>query len=229
MPDQQKQLTGIEKLREADRQALKAAKALRIPSGKPHTALKRLRADLRAAIQRLTDRIARLRAAIAQSQHSPALTMFDDVTVSLIPTDAKAAAGYVNGNYTTWPQIKAGPWPYKLSIAVNASADARCLDVEPGDATPADAPAWFKRQTPAAKSVIYCSVSQGDSVIAAMAAAGIARSQFKLWTAHYTGTPHRCTNSCYSGFHGTADATQYTDRALGRSLDASSVAPGFFS
>jgi hypothetical protein len=75
------------------------------------------------------------------------MLMFDDVNVSLIPKTAEAIAGYVDGHYATWAKVKAG-WPHakKLMIAVFAQDNGDCLDVEPGDASAAQAPAWVKRQ-----------------------------------------------------------------------------------
>lgn len=158
--------------------------------------------------------------------------MFDDVTVDLIPSKAEAVAGYVGGNFTTWPAIVARfPHAHKLSIAVNTSEAARCLDVEPGDATPADAPAWLRRQqhrNPHSIPVIYASISAMPEVVAAMGRAGIKRSEYLLWSAHYTFHEHICgPKTC--GFATKVDATQWTDSALGRSLDQSLLSPDFFS
>jgi hypothetical protein len=65
------------------------------------------------------------------------LTMFDSTTVADIPsTGMDAVAGYVGGNWPTLPAlVKRFPHLPALSIAVNASQDAQCLDVEKGDAT----------------------------------------------------------------------------------------------
>lgn len=158
--------------------------------------------------------------------------MFDDVTVDLIPAKAEAVAGYVGGSFTTWPQIVARfPHAHKLSIAVNTSEDARCLDVEPGDANPADAPAWLRRQqkrNPHSVPVIYASISAMPEVVAAMKRAGIKRDEYLLWSAHYTFHAHLCgPKTC--GYATKCDATQWTDTALGRSLDESLLSPEFFT
>ena len=159
------------------------------------------------------------------------VTMFDSVNLSQIPANAKAVAGYVGGRWPTFDALVA-QWPYAkhLSIAVNATEDAECLDVERGDANALQAPAWVKRQwhRGVARPVVYCSVSDAKGVLDTLARAGITRSMLRLWTAHYTFRPHRCTSACGFGFTGQADATQYTDRALGRNLDASLCSPDFF-
>ena len=157
-------------------------------------------------------------------------TMYDSVDVREIPHDAKAVAGYVGGHWPTFRTLqRLFPHAHKLSIAVNARQDAQCLDVERGDATPAEAPAWVRRQQKRGlrRPVIYCSVSEAPAVLRALKRAGIKRRQIRLWTAHYTFKPHLCTKEC--GFGDVrADATQFTDRAKGRNLDASIVRDGFF-
>jgi hypothetical protein len=163
------------------------------------------------------------------------LTMYDDVTLSLIPANAQAVAGYVNGRWANYSQV-VNRWPKAkhLSIAVTAHADADCLDVEKGDATNDQAPAWVKRQLARGvyRPVVYTSVSNGPALLSTLKAAGISRSQIRLWTAHYTAREHLCGPIC--GLRAgklllaKADATQWTDRALGRSLDQSLCSDGFF-
>lgn len=157
--------------------------------------------------------------------------MYDSVSLTEIPGDAEAVAGYVNGNWPTFPKL-ASKWPNakRLSIAVSAEADADCLDIEKGDATPAQAPNWVRRQKARGvqRPVVYCSVSQARALLGTLAASGIPRPSVRVWTAHYTDKPHRCSAGCGFGMPTTADATQYTMRALGRNLDASLVSDTFF-
>src|SRR5690242_10317159 len=123
------------------------------------------------------------------------ITMFDSVTASALPAGDFAYAGYVNGRFANIPQIRARfPGSDILSIAVFASADADCLDIEQGDATPAEAAGWVVRQLArgAARPCLYASVSTMNQVVAAMHAAGVPRSQLRLWSAHYTFRPHIC-------------------------------------
>lgn len=160
------------------------------------------------------------------------IAMFDSVTVSQIPRDAEAVAGYVNGYWPTYATLlREFPHARKLSIAVTVHADAECLDVEPGDAVPEDAPYWVKRQIRRGirRPVVYTSVSQAARLMSVLAAHGIKRSQYRLWTAHYTFQKHFCGPACGFSFAGRADATQWTDRANNLSLDESICAPDFFS
>ena len=65
-------------------------------------------------------------------------------------------------------------------------------------------------------------------VIPAIVAAGIRPGEIRLWSAHYTHTTHVCGPSSCRELGITADGTQWTDRALGRTLDQSLLAGDFF-
>lgn len=156
--------------------------------------------------------------------------MYDSIEVDTVPANPQAVAGYVGGNWPTFNPLKLKfPNAKHLSIAVNAQEDAECLDIENGDAVPAQAPAWVKRQMSRGikNPVVYASVSEMPAVLAALNLAGIKRSQVRLWTAHYT-TQHICNPFCGFGFRETADGTQYTSRALNRNLDESELQDSFF-
>jgi 3-oxoacyl-(acyl-carrier-protein) synthase len=179
------------------------------------------------AVGKLGERIQKLRRRLKQGD----VTMYDSIDVGQIPRDGEAAAGYTSGNWPTWQTIRAGPWPHKLSIAVTASHDdAECLDIEVGDATPDQAPAWVKRakQRGVRKPVVYASLSTMQAVLAALSRAGIGRDDVRVWTAHYTGTQHICTPACGFGFQASADATQWTSESHGRNLDESLCDGSFF-
>jgi hypothetical protein len=157
--------------------------------------------------------------------------MFDDVSLELIPGKAPAVAGYVNGNYETWPEVvDQFPDAHKLSIAVNAGGHARCLDIETGDAVPAQAPDWVRgmlERHPDLYPVLYGSISLMPEILTVMLDSGFKRNEFLLWSAHYTFHPHICgPKSC--GYATECDATQWTDLSMGRSLDESRLKPHFF-
>lgn len=159
------------------------------------------------------------------------ITMYDSVTVGTVPADPPAVAGYVDGLWPTYePLVWKFPHARHLSIAVNAGVNAECLDVEQGDASPAQAPEWVRRQLGrgVARPVVYASLSNAQAVLAALEAQGLGRQVVRLWTAHYTNKPHLCSVACGFGFTGTADATQFTSHALARNLDASLCADSFF-
>jgi hypothetical protein len=148
--------------------------------------------------------------------------MYDSITVGDIPASAPAVAGYAGGAWPTFHEL-AGRFPraHRLSIAVNSGEDADCLDIENGDATPAEAPGWFHRQKARGvdRPCFYASLSVMPAVVAALGRAGIQRHEYRLWAAHYTYVPH-----IEPGY----DACQWTDRALGRNLDESLCVDDFF-
>lgn len=160
------------------------------------------------------------------------LTMYDSVNLAEIPPTADAVAGYVNGRWPTYSQLaKKFPKAHHLSIAVSANADADCLDVEPLDATNLQAPAWFRRQKqlrPDHKPTLYTSLSNVMALVDTLKTAGIKPDEYHVWSAHYTHTEHLCGPACGFGLDFVVAATQYTDIALARNLDASAVSPGFF-
>lgn len=156
--------------------------------------------------------------------------MFDDVNIALDPPDAYAYAGYVDGRYANFDALKrAFPKAKHLSITVFGDR-ADCYDIEPGDGTNADVYAWFVAMQAADvwRPCVYTSADNLVAMQSTMAANGFARDSYRLWSAHYTGVPHFCgPKTCGYGLS-QVDATQFTSRALGRSLDESLVADDFF-
>lgn len=159
------------------------------------------------------------------------ISMFDSVTVSELPSGSGYAyAGYTGGNWPTYKAVVAKfPGHQVLSVAVNASEIAQALDVEAGDATPGQAPGWYSRMRAAGVSrpCFYASVSNMQQVINSLEDDGIARANFRLWSAHYDGQ-HLCGPSSCGEVRIAMDGTQWTDTALGRNLDESLLVANFF-
>lgn len=158
--------------------------------------------------------------------------MYDDITPTLIPRNAAAVAGYVDGHFANLTEIrKLFPHAHLLTIAVFPQDDADAIDVEAGDSTNAQVFDWFKRQLARKvyRPVVYTSASNAAPMQATMKANGFARESYRMWTAHYTGVQHFCSPSVCGNGLDQADATQFTDKALGRSLDQSIVAADFFA
>ena len=159
--------------------------------------------------------------------------MYDSVTVSAIPHDGAATAGYVNGRYTNSNYMNAVyPGPH-VTITITANDDAMCLDVEPGDATPDQAPGWCDRQHARglALPIIYTSASQISTIRAVMG-----NRKYLLWSAHYSftdasgrvshGIPHVCGNCGYP----PADATQFIDHGPNNeNVDITMMSDAFFA
>jgi hypothetical protein len=162
------------------------------------------------------------------------LTMYDSVNVGTLPHGADAYAGYVQGAFPTFAALKrlfAASGAHLLSIAVFASGNADCLDIEPGDATIAQAPRWVKRQLArgAHRPCLYTSVSNMDALVTTLGGAGIPRAEVRLWSAHYGQGKHICGPGTCGLTRHACDGTQWTDTALGRILDESILLNDFFS
>lgn len=170
--------------------------------------------------------------------------MLDDVNLATLEAHASSAdavAGYVNGSYANWPVLVAkyassGKHLLSIDVQNKPSAGAQCLDIEKGDAVIGDAPSWAKATAAAGKAAsdlryypkLYTSESNLVALVAAMTAAGIARGDYMIWSAHYTGKAHICgPKSCGSAVQ--ADATQWTSSYQGVSLDCSQAYGYFFA
>lgn len=158
--------------------------------------------------------------------------MYDTVTPEVIPASAPVVAGYVGGSWPTFAGLRARfPHARLLAICPQADEDGDALDCEAGDATLAQAPGWFRRQLArggfrAGKPVIYCSASDVAELIRTMTAAGIARNQYLIWSAHVGFGVHICGPSTCR--YPQADGTQWTFTALDRNLDESLLSDAFF-
>ena len=128
-----------------------------------------------------------------------------DGAIALLPPGMDAYAGYVDdsGIGVTFPGIVvAFPDARYLSISVHGNP-ALCADVEHGAMTD-----WT------GYPVGYCSVAD---VMAQVAAHGRPK---RLWTAHYTETPHICgPGTCaFPGLMFDVDGTQWHSGAYDESL-----------
>lgn len=118
--------------------------------------------------------------------------LYDSVTAANIPVTAQMVAGYVDGRYA-WSAADWARFPaaVHVRIAVFASTnDGHVLDVERGDATPAQAVGWVQRRRAAGVDpTVYCGLaSSGYSwadVRAAFQAQGVPEPHY--WVAAYPG------------------------------------------
>jgi hypothetical protein len=134
--------------------------------------------------------------------------MYDSTSASDIPDTAEMVAGYVDGAFA-WSDADWARFPNatKVRIATQPGTDdGDVLDVELGDATPAQAPAWIRMRQAAGivQPTIYCAAFAVDQV--RQACQGLL---FWLWVADWTGQPHpvsyaaavQYANSATSGGH----------------------------
>lgn len=114
--------------------------------------------------------------------------MYDGVDASRLPTDAQLVAGYVDGLYA-WSAADWARFPnsVKVRIAVFSSTnDGEVLDVEPGDATPAESVDWvLMRRRAGADPTVYMNTSTWPTVRSAFSARNVAEPHY--WIAQYDG------------------------------------------
>ena len=143
--------------------------------------------------------------------------LFDSTSAADIPADAKEVAGYIDGAYVTWPQLRVRfPHAKKLSITVTGSLRAACADVETGDLTPAQGALWASRKAQLRQRPrLYCNLSTWHEVIDACSALHLPPHVVWWWIADWTGHAHAIAGaSCVQyaspgyGSHGHYDVSQ---------------------
>lgn len=156
-------------------------------------------------------------------KYTPTAEMFDAVVLGNVPGSPFAVAGYTAGSWPNYLQMRA-TWPraHAISVAIQATYHAACLDVEPGDASPSSSGSWTRADIRAgfSRPCIYSDLSEMPAVKTSLAAAGLSRGQYLLWLAWYRNVP---------GLLAGYDAVQYTDSCLGRNLDCSTVSLAFLT
>lgn len=112
--------------------------------------------------------------------------------------NAEMVAGYVNGIYA-WKQSHWNLFPnaVKVQITVNNSNIGHVLDVEQGDATPAQTEAWIRARKAAGiyRPTIYCNLATVPDVRTGTGPY-ILGKDYDLWVADYNGTTTSPYNDC---------------------------------
>lgn len=115
-------------------------------------------------------------------------TMYDGVDASRLPTSAQMVAGYVDGLYR-WSDADWARFPnsVKVRIAVfSQTDDGHVLDVEPGNATPAQSVDWvLMRRRAGVDPTVYMNTSTWPTVRSAFQARNVAEPHY--WVAQYDG------------------------------------------
>lgn len=118
----------------------------------------------------------------------------DDISKLMQHQTISLVAGYVNGHYA-WSAEDWAKFPSQAHVTIdvngsNPSADV--LDVEPGDATPADAVVWVRnklKQNPHYPPILYVNRSNMTTVIGNLSKAGYALGRdYRFWVATLDGT-----------------------------------------
>lgn len=119
----------------------------------------------------------------------PARTMYDSTDASAIPSTAEMVAGYVDGAYK-WSDADWARHPNATRVRIATQPetdDGDGCDVERGDLTPAQAPAFILRRQAAGvvQPFVYCAASNVD-VVRSLCEGLL----YWLWVADWTGEPH---------------------------------------
>ena len=149
-----------------------------------------------------------------------ATTIYDSTNPSAIPAGQHVAT-YSNGAFQASSSSVAGRGNVLWIDTNGSNTHASALDVEPGDATPAQAAQWVNAKltaSPHSDAIVYTFKSDWSSVQGQInTLPSWEQSHVKYWIADPTGTPHNVAG---------ASATQWY---WGSNYDISSAQPGFFS
>jgi hypothetical protein len=170
------------------------------------------------------------------------LDTVDDPKRTFAGLKVEAVAAYGNGKFANFKTAKKQfPNAHVLEIDVSGEGIGNVGDFEPGDMAYSRAGSWAKERIKAGvhRPVLYFSASHWGEVMQSLKAAGVARKDVRIWTAHYTGKEHLCSPACKNlGVTGRADATQWGSPQAsgtlpapfaGRNVDVSKTAPKFFA
>lgn len=148
----------------------------------------------------------------------------DNVSVSQLDSGFSVYAGYYNGPFANLNALHMRfPHAYIISIALrlDGSKGAMAVDIEPGtlsslqSASFAGCLSWLQQGGGfggSSKPLIYVMASWAALLEDFLTAAGVPRSSYYLWTAHYSGQ-HLCSPSGCGYGRSQADATQYASGA----------------
>ena len=152
-----------------------------------------------------------------QAQPQPYL-IYDSVNPQAIPGDPVIAT-YADGPNPDPPSSVAA-FSHVLWIDIDASdPQANALDIEPGCATPSEAPGWVSARLsadPHTVAILYTMISEWPTVQADVSSLpSWMQSRIRWWIADPTGSPHIVPGS---------QATQWY---WGQNYDISTALPGF--
>jgi len=120
--------------------------------------------------------------------------IYDSTTPSQIPAGQHNVATYADGPFAVSPSQVTGKQVLWIDTNGTDPGRAAVLDVEPGDATPAQAATWVQQretQHPGQLAVIYTMRSDWAAAQQAISALPHAmQANVRWWIADPTGTPH---------------------------------------
>jgi hypothetical protein len=153
----------------------------------------------------------------AAAQPKPFL-IYDSVNPQAIPGDPVVAT-YADGPHPNSPSEVAN-FSHVMWVDIDASdPHADALDIEPGCATPSEAPGWVSARLnadPHGVAILYTMISQWATVKADVSSLPAwMQSRIRWWIADPTGSPH------------VVPGSQATQWYWGQNYDISTAVPGF--
>lgn len=164
-------------------------------------------------------------------------TMYDSVSASSLPSNARMVAGYVDGLYRNVAALRTRfPKATLVRITVTGGTlDAHVADVERGDLSPQSGAAWAQRKHHAGQhGTLYCSTSVRSAVETECRKLGLVLGRdYSIWQAQYDGRadiPAGAVAKQYLGDHpnghgGTYDASVVADHWPGVDPDPAPPKP----
>jgi peptidoglycan hydrolase-like protein with peptidoglycan-binding domain len=163
------------------------------------------------------------------------LVCYDDIYAADLPAGADAYLGYVDGY---WPDYATEVQKFTsaniIGLTVYDIQQGQGCDIEKGDLTVQQGAAWVKEAlSRVTRPICYAAVSDMTAVISELTGLGVARSDYRVMTAHWGIGSHICgPDSCrYPGLTEEADGTQWTNQAQGLNgtkIDESWLQDNFF-
>jgi hypothetical protein len=154
----------------------------------------------------------------APAEPTKPYSIYDSITPSSLPADQPAAV-YATGDYAAAASSVSGHSKVLWIDTTGSDYAASALDVEPGDATPAQAAYWAEHRLsdhPGSLAIIYTMRSEWPQVQAAVGTLSHSmQSRVRWWIADPTGVPHIVPG---------AAATQWY---WGQNYDITSASPRF--
>lgn len=146
------------------------------------------------------------------------VTVADAVDVAHLPADTTAVLAYVDGHWQTVAAARRRfPKATVVPITVTGSLHAPVVDCERGNLSPASAAAWVRRQRARGllRPCVYVALGEVPELLVELERVGLHRRDVRLWTAHWTFSPHRCSGRrCGLAGGSSAGATQYAGGPL---------------
>lgn len=168
----------------------------------------------------------------AQMPQPTHVTVIDSTSIEAIPDTARRIAAYIDGEYANVQTAHTErPDAEVIAITVLGNPYAQVADLEAGALTVTQVRDWLRRarHTGQQRPCIYVEVSRLVSVVDQLWRLGEPRSNYRLWSAHWTTDPHICSAACGIGDYEPPGMTQYESNYRESRIDLSLTTVGWWA